>query len=77
MTNQDEALLMAWVRSISATGEGRTIRKQAHLSIPDVAKVCGVYPVTVSRWELGQRRPRGEAARRYAHLLTSLQKVSA
>lgn len=77
MTHEtSDALDIAWVRNLAATGEAREIRKNANLSTPDVAKVCGVYPVTVSRWELGQRRPRGEPARRYAHLLRSLQKAS-
>jgi DNA-binding transcriptional regulator YiaG len=39
----------------------------------EVARGVGVAVATVSRWEAGQRIPRGAAALRYGELLESLR----
>ncbi|WP_424224354.1 helix-turn-helix domain-containing protein [Brooklawnia sp.] len=48
------------------------IRQHANLTRAEVARAVGVDPSTVSRWESGERRPRGAAAARYADLLRRL-----
>ena len=63
---------LANVRSATAGGAARAVRLAADLSLREVAAQIGVAPSTLSRWENGERRPRGEAALRYAHLLEEL-----
>lgn len=67
-----DALALAGVRALAATGEARRIRTRAQLSLGDIAQTCGVAPSTVHRWESGHRVPRGEPALRYGALLSAL-----
>jgi DNA-binding transcriptional regulator YiaG len=60
------------VRAMTTTGHARALRRAAGLSIGEVAHVVGVAPSTIYRWETARRRPRGDAARRYLHLLDGL-----
>lgn len=53
------------------------IRKVAGVSQADVARELGVNRVTVARWELGTRRPRGELLVRYCDLLDELSAAAA
>ena len=73
MTTVRDATLLAEARLAAATGEARALRTNARLSLSDVARVCGVDPSTVHRWESGKRTPRGLAAMRYARLVRSLR----
>jgi DNA-binding transcriptional regulator YiaG len=50
----------------------RFLRKQADLHQADIARTLGVAPATVSRWESGDRRPRGEVGEAYLDLLDRL-----
>lgn len=55
------------------SGQARHIREQARLSCVQVADRLGVSPGTVTRWELGQRTPRGRLAGRYVRLLDEME----
>jgi DNA-binding transcriptional regulator YiaG len=68
----DELVRIANVREACASGAARTIRVDAGLSLGEVARHVDVGVPTVHRWEVGQRRPRGEAALRYGELLEAL-----
>jgi len=48
------------------------MREDAGLSLSELAAAVQVHKVTIFRWEHGQRRPRGEAARRYLEVLDGL-----
>lgn len=71
--NKQALLRLAAARRHAASGSGRRIRQQARLSLQEVADAIGVGLATISRWETGHRQPRGEAAIRWAELLTDLQ----
>jgi transcriptional regulator with XRE-family HTH domain len=66
-------LLLADVREALRSGAAERLRREAHLSQAEVAAELGVSPSAVSRWEAGDRLPRGRAARRYARLLAALE----
>jgi len=51
----------------------RALRREARLSMAEIGAAVNVSEGTVSRWETGLRRPRGEAAERYAALLRQLE----
>lgn len=65
---------LALVRHLAWSGEARSRRERARLSLSEVARTCGVDTATVWRWETGRRRPRGDPALRYLQLLELLQK---
>lgn len=67
-----DLLRLADVREAAESGEARRLRLAASLSLAEVARALGVSVPTVSRWETGERRPRGKAAIRYARLLEAL-----
>ena len=70
--NNTELVQLAAVRSLADSGRARSIRRAAGISLLEVANAVGVRPSTISRWESGQRAPRGDAALRYARLLHRL-----
>jgi DNA-binding transcriptional regulator YiaG len=74
-TREVEAL--ALVRSMIRSGEARKIREDAGLSLSEAAQPVKVDPVTIWRWEAGQRTPRGDDALRYLRVLQVLKKASA
>ncbi len=51
----------------------RAIREDAGVSQKRLAEELGVHPVTVARWELGMRRPRGRTSIAYAEILEALR----
>jgi transcriptional regulator with XRE-family HTH domain len=51
----------------------RAIRVTAGVTQADVAAELGVHRVSVARWELGRRRPRGTVLDRYTKLLDELE----
>jgi transcriptional regulator with XRE-family HTH domain len=63
---------VVWVRRVAASGGARAIRQAAGLSLSEVAREVCCSVSAVSRWESGQRTPRGEAAERWAVLLRRL-----
>jgi len=72
-----DAQLLSATRRLVRTGEAARVRAQALLSQSDVARLVGVKPATVWRWERGQRQPRGETAIRYGRLLRALAEQDA
>jgi len=70
--NNTDLVRLAAVRSLADSGRARSIRRAAGISLQEVANVVGVRASTISRWESGQRVPRGDAALRYARLLHRL-----
>ena len=77
MPNTTTAEQLQALRAMTKSGQARDIRRGARLSQGDISRSIGVDASTVARWETGQRTPRGEAALRYAHLLTRLSRASA
>lgn len=71
MTEQDLLLLRA-AREDARNGKARQARIDAGLTQAEIAGTLGVNQATVASWETGRRRPRGEAALRYARLLRRL-----
>jgi transcriptional regulator with XRE-family HTH domain len=57
-----------WARS----GRGARIRRNAGVTQAQLARELDVDPVTVSRWERGERAPRDAQAARYARVLRTL-----
>jgi DNA-binding transcriptional regulator YiaG len=51
----------------------RAVRREARLSLAEIATALEVTESTVSRWETGERQPRGAVAERYVELLTRLE----
>lgn len=73
-TTLREVERLAKVRAACASGEARRIRQAARLSLADVAGAIGVDLTAISRWERGERSPRGAAALRYGELLDRLER---
>jgi DNA-binding transcriptional regulator YiaG len=71
----DDAVAVAKLRRALRTGEAADIRKSADLSQAEVASVIGRTPACVCNWELGRRRPGGQAALRYGRLLEALSET--
>lgn len=69
---QDDLVEIAAVRSLCKTGHARRIREGAHVSIRELGKALGVSHSLVARWEVGDRKPRGDVALRYGDLLRRL-----
>jgi transcriptional regulator with XRE-family HTH domain len=63
---------MVWVRRVASTGGAKAIREGAGLSMSEVAREARCSVSAISRWESGQRTPRGDAAERWATLLRRL-----
>lgn len=66
---------LAWVRAAAESGVARRIRVANRLSLGDMARETGVHETTVWKWEVAKRRPRGEAALRYAAVLQQLDRA--
>lgn len=61
--------LLGWI----ASGEARRIRLTVGLSRPELARDIGCDPAAIARWEVGDRRPRGEYALAYHRVLRRLR----
>jgi DNA-binding transcriptional regulator YiaG len=64
--------LVMEARETARSGRGERLRLAAGLSQGELAAAIGVTPACISRWEAGDRRPRGAAAVAYAQLLREL-----
>jgi transcriptional regulator with XRE-family HTH domain len=64
-----DLLLIRQAREDALSGRARELRIAAGLSQAEIAAAADVDQTTISTWELGRRRPRGEAALRYAKVL--------
>lgn len=66
---------LAWMRRLVATpGAAKAVREAAGLSQVELAAALKVTQTAVSRWERGERIPRGQAAQDYARLLDRLNR---
>lgn len=68
-----DLLMRSEARHAIASGRLREVRERARLSQSELASAIGVTPACVSRWEAGQRLPRGDAAERLAAELRRLE----
>jgi DNA-binding transcriptional regulator YiaG len=66
---------LARARATAAGGQARAIRLAARVSQAELAAELGCSRASVSRWETGQRAPRGRAAGRYLRLLQRLART--
>lgn len=64
------------LRRLCATGEAKRIRLRAGASQPQVGREIRRPASTVSRWENGQRQPRGDSALRYLRVLDELATIA-
>jgi DNA-binding transcriptional regulator YiaG len=69
--SSDLALLIE-ARDAVRSGRGARLRLAAGISQGELAAAIGVSAPTLSRWEAGDRRPRGDAAVAYARELRKL-----
>jgi DNA-binding transcriptional regulator YiaG len=60
-------------RQLPSRALARAIREEACVSQARLAAALGVHPVTVARWELGLRHPRGQTLAAYVRLLAELR----
>ncbi|MCF6377912.1 helix-turn-helix domain-containing protein [Nocardioides KLBMP 9356] len=67
----DDAFL-ADARELVRTGLGRRAREHSGVSLEEMAAAVGVSVVELMAWELGEREPRGDAARDYVRVLRGL-----
>lgn len=68
----ETAQSLAAIRRLLRSGEAKFIRLEAGLTQGELARLLDVTPGAVSRWEAGDRIPRGEVALRYRELLRGL-----
>ena len=59
-----------------ASGRARKVRLAARLSQREFASALDVTAAAVSRWEAGNRVPRGESAERLGELLRELERAA-
>jgi len=64
-------------RKLPPPAVARAIRDAAGVSQQQLADELGVGRVTIARWELGERTPRGELRLRYTSLLDELRDLAA
>jgi transcriptional regulator with XRE-family HTH domain len=63
-------------RRLPSPVAARAIRIDAGVTQRELANELGVDRVTVARWELSERTPRGELRLRYAQLLEQLREAT-
>ncbi len=73
----EELVLLGTARRRAKDGSGRATRKAADLSLRLVADSIGISEGALSRWETGDRQPRGLAAVNWARLLDQLDRANA
>ena len=61
-------------RRLPPPSVAKAVRREAGVSQGRVASELGVHRVTVARWEMGTRAPRGIIRLAYADLLEELQR---
>jgi DNA-binding transcriptional regulator YiaG len=70
------AVEMANLRRLPHPEECRRIRQAAGASQHLTAEAAGVSVMAVSRWERGERTPRGETLARYLDVLDQLREMA-
>jgi DNA-binding transcriptional regulator YiaG len=73
MTSIETIKALARIRELAVSGRAREIRQRHSLSLTEMAAAIPAGANTVARWEVGDRRPRGEAALRWLEILDSLE----
>jgi transcriptional regulator with XRE-family HTH domain len=73
---RNEVAMLIEARAAARSGHAARVRTAADLTQAEVARLVGVTPAAVSLWESGSRRPRGEAALRWARLLRDLEQIA-
>jgi len=71
MTQRELGLLVEG-RTAASSGRGQRLRESAGLNQSDLARLVGVTPATINRWESGARCPSGPAAAAYAQALRKI-----
>lgn len=71
MTRNAMALVVEG-RAAAQSGRGEWLRETAGLSRAELAAIVGVSAAAVSRWEAGERCPRGHNAAAYARALRAV-----
>ncbi len=59
-------------RDAARTGRARRLREASGLSQVEVARLVGVRPSTINRWEAQERVPHGDVAIRWVRVLHDL-----
>lgn len=72
MTAAPDPVALARVRHLLVTGTARQVRLSAEVSQVEIARAIGVTHASISNWENGIRKPRGDAAIRYLAVLDGL-----
>jgi transcriptional regulator with XRE-family HTH domain len=67
-----ELTLIVEARDAAQSGRAARLRRAAGVSQSELAIAIGVTPSAISRWEAGQRHPRGKQAAAYALALRAL-----
>ncbi|WP_419249526.1 helix-turn-helix domain-containing protein [Streptomyces griseorubiginosus] len=65
------------LRHLAVTGEARARRVSLHIGLRELARVIGVSPSALSRWENRINLPRGDHALRWANALGVLSTTEA
>ncbi len=60
-------------RRLAETGRAREIRLAGRLSTRELAKAVGVDPKTITRWEEGKTKPKGDQAVRWVEGLRAVE----
>jgi DNA-binding transcriptional regulator YiaG len=69
-----DGVRLTLIRRLVETGAAQAMRESAGLSRAEAGASARVHPITIFRWEHGERRPHGEAALRYLDLLEELSR---
>lgn len=77
MTEEQRDMLLVAAARYCRAGLGKQIRQQAGIAQQDMARRIGVDQSALWRWENGKRRPRDEAAVKWAQQLARLELASA
>lgn len=73
----EELILLSRARALARSGEARALREAAGLSSNEIAEACDVAPLSVRRWESGERVPHGPGGIAYGRVLAALEGVPA
>jgi transcriptional regulator with XRE-family HTH domain len=72
----EQAKELRRLRGLVVTGQARSIRQRARISMDAIARQVGVREATLSRWELGLHEPRDpKAALAWLALLDQLAEI--
>jgi transcriptional regulator with XRE-family HTH domain len=72
---QNDLSLLIEGRSAVRTGSGQKLRERAGLSQSELARLTGVTPGAICRWEAGERTPSEAAAVAYAKALRRVEEL--